>query len=103
MKFLLFQAVINLIFPVSKKKVSWFPPSHIWNLAGYSVGQWTEECEKWFQSHVSSIHSGTFQPRSSTEWRNRLRSTRAAVKVTYQMKMGAASFISAHHDLLSRN
>jgi hypothetical protein len=105
MNFLYFQAVnINLIFPGASKKVSWFPPPNIWNLCGYNVGQWTDECEKWFQKHVSKIHSGTFQPISSTAWRSYIRGTRIAVKLTYQMKMGAAGFISAHpsHDQLSR-
>lgn len=82
--------------------VSWFPPSNIWNSCGYNVGQWTEECEKWFQKHVKKIHSGTFQPLSSTHWRTYIRNTRIAVKLTYQMKKGAAGFISAHHDQLSR-
>jgi hypothetical protein len=101
MNFLSFQvqAVIqvNLISPVPSKMVSWFPPPNIWNLCGYNVGQWTEECERWFQDHISKIHSGTFQPLSSTAWRARLRNTRLAVKVTFQMKKGAADFISANN------
>jgi hypothetical protein len=105
MKFLSFQAAViinNLIFfSVSQKKVSWFPPPNIWDTCGYNVGQWTEECEKWFQGHVKSIHSGKFQPASSGEWRTRIRNTRMAVKLTYQMKKGAAGFISAHQDQLS--
>ena len=49
-----------------------------------------------FQKHVSKIHSGTFQPLSSTEWRNQLRDTRITGKVTFNMKMGAADFISVN-------
>lgn len=101
MNFLPFQAVIiNLIFqvPVSSKKVSWFPPPNIWNSCGYNVGQWTEACEKWFQNHVSKIRSGTFRPLSSADWRTNIRNTRIAMRVTYQMKKGAAAFISEHHD-----
>jgi len=87
---------------VQSKKVSWFPPANIWNFCGYNVGQWTEECEKWFQGHVSNIHSGKFQPLSSRDWRQTIRNTRSAVKLTYQMRKGAAGFISAYHDQLSR-
>jgi len=97
-----FQAVINLFFPASLKRVSWFPPPNIWNLCGYSVGQWTEACEIWFQEHVKKIRSGAFQPLSSSGWRSFIRNTRIATKVTYQMKKAAADFISAHHDQLSR-
>lgn len=96
MNFLSFQAVINLIFLVLPKNVSWFPPPNIWDNCGLSVGQWTPECEKWFQKHVSKIRSGTFQPLSSKDWREQIRFTRVAVTLTYKMKMGAASFISAH-------
>jgi hypothetical protein len=84
-----------LIFPGLPKRVSWFPPPNIWNLCGFNVGQWTEECEIWFQEHVSNIHRGTFQPLSSKEWRDFIRNTRVAVKLTYQMKAAAAKFISA--------
>lgn len=102
MIFLSFEVDINLIFPVSLKQVSWFPPPNIWISGGFNVGQWTEECEKWFKDHVSKIHNGTFQPLSSSDWRISIRNTRVAVKLTYQMKKAAASFISAHHDQLSR-
>jgi len=102
MNLLSFQVVINLIFPVSSlPKVSWFPQPNIWNLCGYSVGQWTEECESWFQDHLSNIHSGKFQPLPSKDWRKKLRNTRLAVKVTYQMKKGAADFISANKRFLN--
>jgi hypothetical protein len=100
MKFISFQTVINLNFLVSPKKVSWFPPPNIWDTSGFSVGQWTHECEKWFQEHVSKIRSGTFQPLSSTDWRKKIRNTRLAGKLAYQMKKGAASFISAHQHFL---
>jgi hypothetical protein len=95
---------INLIFPPAalQKNVSWFPPPNIWNSCGYNVGQWTEECEAWFQDHVSKIHSSTFQPLSSTAWRTHIRNTRLAVKVTYQMKKGAAGYISAHQQFLNK-
>jgi hypothetical protein len=97
MNFLSFQVVtsINWIFSVAKR-VSWFPPPNIWNLCGYSVGQWTGECERWFQDHVKSIHSGRFQPLSSKAWRSLLRNTRMAGKVMHHMKMGAADFITAN-------
>ena len=86
------------------QNVSWFPPPHIWDLCALNVSQWTEECEKWFERHVSEIHSGTFQPLSSKAWRIHIRNTRLATKVTYQMKKGAADFISANkHFLDSRN
>jgi hypothetical protein len=75
--------------------VSWFPPPNIWNWSGYNVGQWTEECEIWFQQHISKIHRGEFQPLSTKDWRASIRNTRAAVKLTYQMKAAAAKFISA--------
>ncbi|KAF9521369.1 hypothetical protein CPB83DRAFT_737950, partial [Crepidotus variabilis] len=32
-----------------KSLVSWFPRPDIWFASGYSVGQWTNECELWFQ------------------------------------------------------
>jgi len=99
--YLFFQAVINLIFLVLPKKVSWFPPANVWDKCGFGVGQWTHECEIWFQKHVAKIRSGTFQPLSSIEWRKQIRFTRLAVKVAYQMKKGAASFISAHQHFLS--
>lgn len=99
MNLLSFQAVINLISPVLPK-VSWFPPKNIWDLCGYSVGQWTEECEKWFQEHVGKIHSGTFQPLSPSAWRTLLGNTRLAGKVAYQMRKGAADFISANKHFL---
>lgn len=97
-----FQSVIiNLIFPDKPKTVSWFPPANIWYGSGYSVGQWTEECEEWFKKHVSDIKSGNFRPIKSTDWRTHIRHSRAALKLAYQMKKGAASFISEHHDQLS--
>jgi hypothetical protein len=73
-----------------------------WNTGGLHVGQWTEECEKWFKKLVGEIHTGKFQPHCSKEWRSYIRNTRMATKVTFQMKMGAASFISAYHDELSQ-
>jgi len=100
MNLLSFQAVINLIFP-ERKKASWFPPPNIWNQCGLHVGQWTEESEKWFQEHISKIHTGNFQPLSSGQWRTHIRYTRMAVKVTRQMKRGAANFISAHQHFLN--
>jgi hypothetical protein len=78
------------------KRVSWFPPPNIWNLCGYNVGQWTEECEIWFQQHISKIQHGKFQPLSIKDWRSSIRNTRVAVKLAYQMKGAAAKFISAH-------
>ena len=38
---------------------------------------------------------GKFQPLSTKDWRASIRNTRAAVKLTYQMKAAAAKFISA--------
>jgi len=61
-----------------------------------NVGQWTEECERWFKKHISKIHSGTFQPLSSGEWRTEIRNTRAAQKLTWQMKVAASDYIFAH-------
>ena len=84
-----------MIFPGLPKRVSWFPPPNVWNLCGLNVGQWTEECEIWFQQHVSNIHRGKFQPLSTKEWRGSIRNTRVAVKLTYQMKLAAAKFISS--------
>jgi hypothetical protein len=94
------KAVINLIFPVLPKKVSWFPPPNIWNLSGFNVGHWTEECETWFQDHVSKIRSDRFQPLSSKAWRADIRGTRLAVKVTYQMQKAAGDYISANQHFL---
>jgi hypothetical protein len=87
-------------FQVLPKNVSWFPPPNIWDKCGLNVGQWTSECEKWFQGHVSKIRSGNFQPLSSKDWRDQIRNTRIAVKLMYQMQKGAASFISAHQHFL---
>jgi len=81
----------------STKNVSWFPLPNIWESSGYNVGQWTEECERWFQDHISKIHRGEFQPLSSGQWRAQIRATRAALKVTYQMKAAAADFIYSHY------
>ena len=101
-KILSFQAVINMIFLAQSKKVSWFPPPNIWDACGFSVGQWTHECESWFQEHIAKIRSGTFQPLSSKDWRAMIRNTRLAPKLMYQMRLGAASYISAHrHDILT--
>jgi hypothetical protein len=77
----------------TSKHVSWFPPPNIWNTSGLYVGQWTEECEKWFQDHVSKIRRGAFQPLSSKDWRARIRNTRVATRLTYNMTKAAADYI----------
>jgi len=60
-----------------------------------NVGQWTDECETWFQGHVSKIYSGAFQPCSSESWRQKMKLTRISQKVRFNMKKAAASYISA--------
>lgn len=75
--------------------VSWFPKHNIWAQAGYNVGQWTQECEKWFENRMIEIQKGG-QPLDSHTWRSKLLLTRRATKLVRGMNSAAAAFIQAH-------
>ena len=73
--------------------LSWFPKPNVWAQAGYNVGQWTRECENWFESRMTEIHNGG-QPLDSRTWRTKLLSSRKATKLTRKMNSAAASFLN---------
>lgn len=72
--------------------VSWFPRSAKWFDSGYSVGQWTHECETWFQAHVREIQAGV-GPYNQNVWRTKLRQTCQAPKLVHHMNLVASAFI----------
>ena len=74
--------------------VSWFPKHNVWVQAGYNVGQWTQECEGWFEKRMTEIQEGG-QPLDSHTWRTKLLLSRKATKIVRKMNFAAASFIRA--------
>jgi len=75
-------------------EVSWFPKHNVWVQAGYNVGQWTQECENWFEKRMTEIQDGG-QPLDSHTWRSKLLLSRKATKLVRKMNFTAASFIQA--------
>jgi hypothetical protein len=76
-------------------EMSWFPKHNVWAQSGYNVGQWTQECEDWFEKRMTEIQEGG-QPLDSHTWRSKLLLTRKATKLVRQMNLAAASFIQAN-------
>jgi hypothetical protein len=74
--------------------MSWFPKHNIWLQSGYNVGQWTQECENWFEQRMAEIQAGG-QPLDSHTWRSKLRLTRNANKIISKVNSAAAAFIQA--------
>lgn len=50
-----------------------WPTEYAWASSGLNIGEWTHECEAWYQARLSSLRAGTASPMSSTEWRSSLR------------------------------
>lgn len=55
-----------------------WPTEYAWSSSGLNIGEWSRECEAWYQARVASLQAGTAAPMSSTEWRSSLRKLRAA-------------------------
>ena len=75
--------------------LSWFPKPNVWAQAGYNVGQWTKECENWFEKRMAEILQGG-QPLDSRTWRSKLLLSRKVTKLTRKMNLAAASFIQVN-------
>lgn len=50
-----------------------WPTEYAWASSGLNIGEWSPECEAWYQTRLSSLRAGTAKPMSSTEWRSSLR------------------------------
>lgn len=83
----------DLMFIGQHASISWFPKQNTWASSGYNVGQWTKECEDWFVNRLDAIRKGEAQPFTATVWRNKLRLTRNAPKLAYQMNQAAMSYL----------
>jgi len=73
---------------------SWWPKHNVWVLSGYNYGQWTHECENWFAKRLKEIHSGKATALTSNQWRQKLRLTNTAPKLTRAMNKAAAAYLS---------
>ena len=72
--------------------ISWFPQQNKWLNSGYSTGQWTHDCELWYQARVKQIQDGG-GPISQRDWRTKIRKNQHAPKLARQMEKVAAEFI----------
>ena len=79
--------------------MSWFPKHNIWIQAGYSIGQWTQECEQWFKKRMTKIQGG--QLLDSHIWRSKLLLSPKATKLVRKMDSATVSFIQAQTHSLS--
>lgn len=55
-----------------------WPTEYAWAASGLNIGEWSSECEAWYQGRLASLRAGTARPMSSTEWRASLRKLSAA-------------------------
>ncbi|KAF8960572.1 hypothetical protein BDZ97DRAFT_1616205, partial [Flammula alnicola] len=72
---------------------SWFPRYNTWDGSGLNVGHWNDECEEWYLKRRDEILAGKTKPLSGNEWRQKLRMTRHAPKLVFQMNKAALSFL----------
>ncbi|KAG5653251.1 hypothetical protein H0H81_001508 [Sphagnurus paluster] len=73
--------------------VSWWPKPPAWAAAGLNVGYWSEDCERWFQTHLAKIREGQFQLRSPSAWKNGLRFNHSTARVTAKNEERAAEYL----------
>lgn len=72
---------------------SWYPRVGNWLGCGLNIGEWTSECENWFETHHKNILQSKAAPLSGSEWRSSLRLSSRAPKLTQAMEAAAKSYI----------
>ncbi|TFK17794.1 hypothetical protein FA15DRAFT_710457 [Coprinopsis marcescibilis] len=50
-----------------------WPSEYAFSAAGFNIGQWTDDCERWFNNHLAQIRNGRAKPKVSKAWRSELR------------------------------
>ncbi|KAG6836524.1 hypothetical protein H0H93_007133 [Arthromyces matolae] len=81
--------------------LSWWPKPSAWDSAGINLGFWSEDCERWFQGHLTKLKDGKFVLRSPAAWKSALRFNKDAIKVTLKNEKLAAEYL-ARRDLAYR-
>ncbi len=74
---------------------SWYPRCNLWETSGLQTGFWTGESEKWYRERRQSILKDKAQPLSGNVWRNRLKFTRATLKLAHQMEKVALDYLDS--------
>lgn len=55
-----------------------WPTEYAWLRSGLNIGEWSRECEAWYQTRLASLRAGTAKPLSSADWKSSLRKITAA-------------------------
>lgn len=74
---------------------SWYPRCNLWETSGLQTGVWTGESERWYREQRQTILKDKAQPLSGNVWRNRLKFTRAALKLAHQMEQVALDYLDS--------
>jgi len=70
---------------------SWFPSQSAWQWSGYNVGHWNTECEEVYVRYHQRAEGHV--PKTSSEWRNCLKMTRAAPKLMFKMTEASVDYL----------
>lgn len=75
--------------------VSWWPRPSSFSRAGFNVGYWSKDCEKWFQNRLAELRNGRAKTRSVSSWRVNLKLTKVVPRVIERNEERAAEYLSS--------
>ncbi|KAJ7022263.1 hypothetical protein C8F04DRAFT_971723 [Mycena alexandri] len=77
------------------KYISWWPtPTAFWS-SGLNTGWWNANCERWFVKRLKETKSPQVKLHTYSEWKNKLRFSTAAHKVTVKNDELSAQYLAA--------
>jgi hypothetical protein len=77
------------------KFISWWPtPTAFWS-SGLNTGWWNANCERWFVKRLKEIEKKSAKLHTYAEWKNKIRFSNAARKVSLKNDEVSAQYLAA--------
>jgi hypothetical protein len=77
------------------KFISWWPtPTAFWS-SGLNTGWWNTNCERWFVKRLKEIERKSAKLHTYAEWKNKIRFSNAAHKVSLKNDELSAQYLAA--------
>jgi hypothetical protein len=73
---------------------SWWPKQSTWIKSGFYVGDWTTQCEEWFQWRLHRILDGKEKPIPATKWTKMIRNDHDTPFLVAANRTAAADFFN---------
>ncbi|KAJ7732816.1 hypothetical protein B0H14DRAFT_2639770 [Mycena olivaceomarginata] len=77
------------------KFISWWPPPTAFYLSGLNTGWWNANCERWFVKRLKEIQSSSAKLHTYAEWKNKIRFSTPARKVSLKNNELCAQYLAA--------